>query len=113
MALENLIFNLEKKYSLPILILLYFKNGLTFDQIYDLSISYKSESMGTGKMKAFMEKKEKYGAISRESISRAVSELLKARYIKKEARLMRGKAYITYTLTNKTRKLMDKYFRKD
>jgi len=83
------------------------------NRIYDLSVSYKSESMGTGKMKAFMEKKEKYGAISRESISRAVSELLKARYIKKEARLMRGKAYITYTLTNKTRKLMDKYFRKD
>jgi hypothetical protein len=37
MSVENLIYGLIKRYSLPVLINLYYRNSLNFDQIYDLS----------------------------------------------------------------------------
>jgi len=110
MPLETLIFSFSKRYSLPVLIMLYLRNGLTFDKIYDISVDYRAESLQRGKG-AFMERRGKYGAISRESISRAIGELLKTKRIRKEARLMGGKAYVTYVLTDETKKLMNSYFK--
>jgi DNA-binding MarR family transcriptional regulator len=111
MSLEEFVFSVEKRYSFPVLVLLYRKKELTFDQIYDLSVGYKWESVKT-RGNVLGEKKGKYGAISRESISRAVSELLKAKYVKKEARLSRkGRACAVYVLTEKTRRMMDSFIK--
>ena len=95
MYLENLLFGFSKRYSLPVLIALYYKNGLTFDQIFSLS------------------KEHSHAKTSRQSISRAVAELIERKYIKKETRLVKGKAYTTYTLTENSKKVMGNYFRKD
>lgn len=113
MPLEELMFGLEKRYSLPVLTLLYFRKELTFDQIYDISVSYKGEYLKTKREGGILKEREgKYGAISRESISRAINELVKARYIKKEARLSKkGRACAVYILTEKTRRLMENFIK--
>lgn len=95
MLIENLLFSFRKRYSLPVLIALYNKNGLTFDQIFNLSGEHS------------------HTKTSRQSIGRAVAELLEKEYIQKETKLVKGKVYTTYTLTEKAKKVMEKYFRKD
>lgn len=113
MSLEELAFSMEKRYSLPVLVLLYFRKELTFDQIYDLSVGYRGECLEAKRKSGVLgEKKGKYGAISRESISRAINELVKMRCVKKEAKLGKsGRAHTIYVLTEATRKLMENFIR--
>ena len=92
MPIENLLYGFRKKYSLPILINLYYRKGLTFDQLSDLS----TEHSGT--------------KTSRQSISRAISELLEKKYLKKDAKLVNGKAYTQYVLTEDAKEILKKYF---
>jgi hypothetical protein len=94
MSVENLIYGFRKRYSLPVLINLYYRKGLTFDQIYDLSTGHSDTKA------------------SRQSISRAVFELMEKKYLRKDARLVNGKAYTKYVLTEDAKKIMKKYLRR-
>lgn len=94
MRLENLIYGFGKRYSLPVLINLYYHEGLTLDQIYIVSSMHSEINT------------------SRQSISRAVNELVEKKYIKKDAMLANGKAYTSYVLTKDAKKVMKKYLRK-
>jgi DNA-binding MarR family transcriptional regulator len=95
LSIESLIYGFRKRYSLPVLINLYYRKGQNFDQIYDLSAGHSETKT------------------SRQNISRAVAELLEKKYLKKDARLVNGKAYIKYVLTEDAKKIMKKYLRKD
>ena len=48
MSIENLIYGFRKRYSLPVLINLYYRKGLTFDQIYALSAGYSETQTSKG-----------------------------------------------------------------
>ena len=95
MFLENLIYGFRKRYSLPVLINLYYREGLTFDQLYMISSAHSDVST------------------SRQSISRAVTELLEKKYLKKDAWHVNGKACTNYVLTEDAKRVMKRYLRKD
>ena len=95
MFLENLIYGFRKRYSLPVLINLYYTGGLTFDQLYIISSAHSEIST------------------SRQSISRAVNELLEKKYLKKDAVPVNGKAHTGYVLTDDAKKIMKRYLKKD
>ena len=95
MSVEDLIYGFRKKYSFPVLINLYYREGLTFDQIYIVSSAHSEIST------------------SRQSISRAVTELLEKKYLKKDAMYLNGKAYNQYFLTEDGKKVMKKFLKKD
>lgn len=95
MNLENLIYGFKKRYSLPVLINLYYREGLTFDQLYIISSAHSDVST------------------SRQSISRAVTELLEKKYLKKDAALLNRKACNQYVLTDDAKKIMKKFLKKD
>jgi DNA-binding MarR family transcriptional regulator len=95
MPLESLVYGFRKRYSLPVLINLYHREGLTFDQIYIISSAHSEIST------------------SRQSISRAVTELLEKKYLKKEALQFNGKTCTSYLLTEDAKKIMKKYLGKD
>ena len=106
----KLIFGLEKRYSILILLLLQSRKELSFDQIYDFCSQYKG---GTPRQtSALREHGRPYRAISRESISRATAELQKKKYIRKKAKLNeKGRPYAVYALTEETRKMMERHVR--
>lgn len=93
--METLIYGFRKRYSLPVLLNLFYRKELTFDQIYEISTEYSETRT------------------SKASISRAVSELLEKGYLKKDARLLNGKAFITYALPEDVRKMLNRCLRKD
>jgi DNA-binding MarR family transcriptional regulator len=95
MSVEDLIYGFRKKYSLPVLINLYHREGLTFEQIYIVSSAHSEIST------------------SRQSISRAVTELLEKKYLKKDAVPVNGKAHTGYVLTDDAKKIMKRYLKKD
>lgn len=105
----RLVFGLEKRYSLPILFLLFYKGELTFDQLYDICLKYRSEESSPPMTGVVREKREKYKAISRESISRATTELL-GKHVVKKARLgNNGRSHVVYVLNNETKDVMKNF----
>jgi DNA-binding MarR family transcriptional regulator len=95
MSVENLVYGFRKRYSLPVLINLYHMEGLTFDQLYIISSSHSKINT------------------SKQSISRAVTELLEKKYLKKDTVPVNGKAYTGYVLTDDAKKIMKRYLKKD
>ncbi len=105
---KKLIFDLDKKYSIPILFLLYSEKELSFDQIYEFCSRYKSGPRSQGG--TLRDRGKPYKAISRESISRATAELQGKKYVKKTAKLNKnGRPYAVYTLTDEARQIMGKH----
>ncbi len=112
----QLIFSLEKKYSFPILFLLYSKKELSFDQLYNFCSQYKHESGVPTKRggTALRDAGTLYKAISRESISRAAAELQKKKYVRKEAKLSKqGRPYAIYVLTDETKQLISRHLKQN
>ncbi len=95
MPLENLIYGFRKRYSLPVLINLYYWEGLTLDQVYIVSSAHSEINT------------------SKQSIRRAVNELLEKNYLKREAGQFNGKACTNYVLTDDAKKVMKKFLRKN
>lgn len=109
---NRLIFGLEKKYSVPILFLLYSKRELSFGQIYDFCSQYKAVNEKRQNSGVLREHGRSYKAISRESISRATAELQMKKYIKKTAKISKkGRPQAVYTLTDETKQLMNKHLK--
>lgn len=119
----RLLFGLRRKYSAPILFLLYSKKELTFDQIYDICSRYaaKGEEKGEEKILARFkrgalvakERSPRYAAISRGSVSSAITELKNKKHITREPRLQeRGRSYAVYVLTAETKTLMEQHIKK-
>lgn len=111
-AWTKILFGLKKRYGTPILFLLYHKKELTFDQIYDMCSEYIAKERGEGKVKKgiLRERGKRYVAISRGSVSQAITELKNKHYVTKAARLSeKGRSYAVYMLSPEIKQLMDEY----
>lgn len=117
-SLAKLVLALKKRYSLPILLLLFFKKELTFDQAYDMCSKYspadKERLLAAAKRRGvLLRSRSTYKAISRKSVSDALTELKTKRYVTKRAKLgPKGRSYAVYVLTPEIRETLESYLKR-